>query len=323
LEGSVRKSGDKVRIDTQLVDATTGADLWAERYDRPMRDIFAMQDEIVRRIVTTLNLQLILWEEHGILARKRTDNLDAYDDVLRGMEYTWSFGKEGNAKARQMFEKAIALDPKYVDAYVDLGWCYWLAWAWEYSPGPATLERAFELAQEAIALNDSAPVAHALLGQVLANQGRYDEAVAEGERSITLAPSLAFDYSIMAGILNGAGKYEETIQLSEKAMRLDPRNRDYYLVWVGVAYVWTRRYEEAVPLLKRLLARYPNHLPGHLYLAVAYSELGMKEQSQAEAAAVIRINPRFSLQVFSQRNSSRDQGRARLFIGDLRKAGLN
>src|SRR5216684_1924769 len=120
LEGGVRKAGDQVRITVQLVDATTGTDLWAERYDRPMKDIFALQDEIVRRIVTTVNLQLSLWDQRGVLVRKHTDNLEAYDDFLRGFAHQ-NGTEEGNAQARQMFEKAIELDPRYADAYVAKG----------------------------------------------------------------------------------------------------------------------------------------------------------------------------------------------------------
>src|SRR6266478_9479352 len=120
LEGSVRKEADQVRITAQLADATTGADLWAVHYDRPLRDIFALQDEIVRRIVTTLNLQLDLMQR-GADVRQTTDNLEAYDNLLRGLVYIWSLTKDDNAKAREMFEKATQLDPKYARAYADLG----------------------------------------------------------------------------------------------------------------------------------------------------------------------------------------------------------
>ena len=124
LEGGVQKAAEQVRVTAQLVDATTGAELWAERYDRPLRDIFSVQDEIVRRIVTTLNLQLNLWEEQGILVRKRTDNLEAYDDFLRGVGYFFTGERGVTEKARLMFEKAIELDPGYADAYLMLGFVY-------------------------------------------------------------------------------------------------------------------------------------------------------------------------------------------------------
>src|SRR6266852_9130923 len=116
LEGSVRKEVNQLRITAQLVDATTDYEIWAERYDRPLQDIFALQDEIVRKIMTTLKLQLTL-QEQGILVRKATDNLEAYDDYLRGREHFIRFTQEADAQARQMFEKALALDPKYAEAY--------------------------------------------------------------------------------------------------------------------------------------------------------------------------------------------------------------
>ncbi len=125
LEGSVRKADSQVRITTQLVDATTGYHLWSERYDRPLKDIFALQDEIVQKIVTTLKLQLTLWEQ-GYLVRKSTDNLEAYDYLLRGTAYSARFTKEANAQARQMFEKAIELDPQYAEAYARLSATYYL-----------------------------------------------------------------------------------------------------------------------------------------------------------------------------------------------------
>jgi len=128
LEGSVQKASDQVRIVAQLVDTTTGGHIWSERYDRSLKDIFALQDEIVQKIVTTLKLQLTL-QEQGFIVRKHTDNLEAYDAVLRGVEYFWRFTKETNEQARQMFEKALALDPQYAEAYTWLGWTYWREWS--------------------------------------------------------------------------------------------------------------------------------------------------------------------------------------------------
>src|SRR3989442_3677573 len=164
LEGSVRKADNQVRITAQLIDATTGEHLWAERYDRPLKEIFALQDEIVQKIVTTLKLQLTLWEQ-GVLVRKTTDNLEAYDSYLRGLESLIRAGletkKEANGQARQMFERALELDPRYAGAYAGLGWTYFEDWFFQWNLNRAqTLERALELLQRAITLDDSLPIPH-------------------------------------------------------------------------------------------------------------------------------------------------------------------
>jgi len=137
LEGSVQKADQQIRITTQLIDATTGYHLWSQQYDRPLKDIFALQDEIVQKIVTTLKLQLTL-REQGHIVRKHTDNLEAYDSFLRGMEYYLRTTKEANAQARQMFEKAVALDPQYAEAYA------WLGWTWKGERGSNRREKRVE-----------------------------------------------------------------------------------------------------------------------------------------------------------------------------------
>jgi TolB-like protein len=187
LEGSVRKTENQVRINAQLVDATTGHHVWAERYDRPLQDIFALQDEIVQKIVTTLKLQFTL-REQGILVRKRTDNLEAYDYYLRGRDYRSRFTKEGNAQTRQLFERAIALDPAYADAYTEQGWTYYLEWSFRWSQDLQALERALALGQKGIALDDSLARAHGLLGFVYARENHYDQAIAASERRLRSIP---------------------------------------------------------------------------------------------------------------------------------------
>ncbi|HEV8716810.1 MAG TPA: hypothetical protein VGX03_28830 [Candidatus Binatia bacterium] len=162
LEGSVQKAGEQVRIVAHLLDTATGGQLWSQRYDRPLKDIFALQDEIIQKIVTTLRLQLTL-QAQGWIVRKHTDLLEAYDFLLRGVEYYWRTTKEANVQARQMFEKAVALDPQYAEAYARLGWTYHLEWGLRWSADPQTLERALALAQQALVLDDSLPLAHSLL----------------------------------------------------------------------------------------------------------------------------------------------------------------
>jgi len=252
LEGSARKTSDGVRIAVQLVDATTGANLWAERFDRPLRDIFAVQDEIVQKIVTTLDLEFKLGER-GIPAGGRmqgTGNLEAFDDVMRGAWYAWSMTQEGNAKARAMYEKAIELDPKYAYAYIGVGQTYfadaWNGWMESSKAFPVeahpdivksqerALEHASEMTQKAIALDDSLPAAYQLLSQLdLYRGGHYEQSIADAERAIALDPNSASGYFLLAVDQAFAGKPEDAIKSVNQAMRLDPRNRDLYLVTVA------------------------------------------------------------------------------------------
>jgi TolB-like protein/class 3 adenylate cyclase len=166
LEGSVRKAGDRVRITAQLVDATTGHHLWAERYDRELKDIFALQDEITEKIVAALAVKLTAGEQKRI-GRQYTDNLEAYDYYLRGLEYYFRYTKETNAQARQMFERALELDPNFAAAYAYLGWTSFMEWGMQWSQDLRSLKQAFALAQEAIALDESLPVTRGLVSTTL------------------------------------------------------------------------------------------------------------------------------------------------------------
>src|ERR1700730_12039743 len=189
LEGSVRKADDNVRITAQLVDASSGDHLWAEHYDRPLRDIFSLQDEIVRRIVTTLKIRLPLDMEWKRLVSQHTDNPEAYDDFLRGSEYGQRFSAEGTLKAIQMFEKAIELDPAYADAYGWLGYYYFWSWFSQYNgDDPEVLDRAIGLEQKAISLDEAhAFAAHAFLCRFYPFKRQYDRATTEGQRELEIA----------------------------------------------------------------------------------------------------------------------------------------
>ena len=280
LEGSVQRAGEHVRIVAQLVDTTTDAHVWSERYDRPFTDIFALQDEIVQKIVTTLGLQLTL-AEHGYIVRKSTDNLEAYDFLLRGVEYFLRATKEANAQAQQMFEKALAMDPQYAEAYAWLGWTYWLEWTWRWSAASQTLERALVLAHQALALDDSLPRAHSLLGVIYTQQQQSDQAPAEGERAIALDPNNADSYALQADTLIAAGRPEEAVRAVEQAMRLNPRYPSWYLNELGLAYRWTWQFAEAVATLKEAISRNPNFLAAHSNLASSYLLQWLSQQSPA------------------------------------------
>jgi adenylate cyclase len=287
LQGSVRKARGQVRITVQLADASTGAELWAERYNRPLRDVFALQDEIVRKIVTTLNLQINLAQK-GIIIPRSTQNLEAYDDLLRGVEYGSSLTMDGNRKAREMTEKAIELDPKYAMAYAELGWVYWLGRVLQFSPDPNSLERASQMEQKAIALDDSVSWAHSVLAAVEVQEGKYDQALIEARRGIALDPNSAAGYLWLAEVLNEIGRPADALVATDNGVRLDPRNAETYALERGCAYTRLERWTEAIPALKSFLGRYPDVLWANVWLAEDYYGVGDEHAAGAEAAEVER-----------------------------------
>jgi adenylate cyclase len=313
LEGSVRKEADQIRITAQLVDATTGDHIWAEYYDRPLRDIFSLQDEIVRRIATTLNLQLTLYEQ-GVVFKKRTDNLEAYDDFLRALEYALSITKDGDQKARQALEKAIALDPKYSDAYAELGLVYFIDFISAWNQDPHVLDRIFQAAQNAITFDDSNAFAYTLLSAAYMFSARsrrvkrldatsdYDQSLTAAQRAIAIDPNFARGYAALAYVLESSGRPAEAVEAVKKAIRLDPRNHAWpaYLTYEALAYTYMGQYEEAIPVFKEDLAHNPNDLIAHEWLAACYIGVGRLEDARAEAAEVMRINPGFSLEYQKQ-----------------------
>jgi len=321
LEGSVRKANGRVRITAQLVDATTEGHLWAERYDRNLTDIFALQDEVTQKIVAALAVKLTA-DEQERLVRKYTDNMEAYDLYLQGAEYQNLFTKKANVQARQMFKRAIDLDPEFAEAYVALGFTHFHEWSFGRSQDPLSLNRAVELAQKALDLDDSLPSGHYLLSKVYSRKKQHKKAIAELKKAIALSPN---DAELLAGlgyILNYAGKPEEAIGLVKKAMRLNPMYPAYYLWELGHAYFIIGRYEEAIETLKRVLDRNSDFLPAHLLLAASYSEIGREEEARAEVAEIERLNPQASLEALRSRLSYKDQAVSERLFNSLRKAGL-
>jgi adenylate cyclase len=322
LEGSVRKANGRVRITAQLVDATTEGHLWAERYDRDLKDIFALQDEVTQKIVAALAVKLTEDEQERLM-HKYTDNMEAYDLYLQGVENRNRFTKGANVQARQMFERAIDLDPEFALAYAVLGFTHFHERTFGWSQDPQSLEHAFELAQRTLDLDDSLSWGHHLLGKVYLWKKQYEKAIAELKKAIALSPNDADQLVGLGYILNFAGKPEEAIELVKKAMRLNPRYPVVYLWELGHAYFLTGRYEEAIETLKSVLDRSSDFMPAHLLLAASYSELGRQEEAQAEAAEIVRLkSPQDSLEAGKQRLPYKDQAVIERLLDSLRKAGL-
>ncbi len=322
LEGSVRKVGNRVRITAQLVDASTEGHLWAEKYDRDLIDIFSLQDEVTQKIVAALKVKLTEDEQKSIVY-KDTNNLEAYDYNLRGLESVNRYTKESIAEARQMLEKAINIDPKYASAYSNLGKCHWAGWANGWSQNPQLLEHAFELSQRAIALDDSLTSARVVLSDVYLWEKLHDRAIAVIERAVKLNPNCADAIEQQGEILIWAGRPQEGMELVRKAMRLNPIYPVWYLWNLGHAYFLTDQHEEAIEIFKRALIVNPDFLPVHLILALIYAEKGCKEAAKFEVEEIHRISPESpSLKAMCQRLPYKDQAVSERIIEGLRKAGL-
>lgn len=302
-----------------MIDAPSGGHVWAERYDRELEDIFALQDDVTQKIVRALEVKLTEREQRrvGLIP---THNLEAYDYFLRGMGYFWHTTKATNTQARQLFEKALALDPAYAAAYTFLSFTHWAEWVFAWSQDPQVLERAFELGQRAVALDDSLPEAHGMLGMVYAFKKQLEQAIVEGERAIALNPNFADGYVWLGFNVSFMGKPEEAIGLVQKALRLNPNAPFFYSSCLGSAYYLMGRYEEAIVAFKRGVALNPTNMADHMFLALSYIELGRKKEARAEILEALRLSPLTSLGRIRQRIPYTDQAVVKRFSDGVRKA---
>ena len=297
LEGNIRRAAGRIRIGVELVDANSAAEIWTERFDRPLKDIFALQDEIVNKVVTTLGLLLRLDQTREPIFRnfRTTDNPEAFDDYLRAREYNLRITKEDNVRTRYWAEKATELDPHFAEAYSLLAWTYfndaWDQWDPNY---PADFPRARELAQKALALDDSEGDALALITELDWMQGHFEQAIADGRRAVAINPNYAFGYQALADAFSNDAKPELAFHAVEKAMCLDPAGYNFYSYQLGNSLVQTGRYDEAIPILQQHLAASPDSLVGLVSLVIAYTELGRDREARAAAAEIMRISPHFA-----------------------------
>jgi adenylate cyclase len=325
LEGSVQRSGDRVRITAQLIDALTGYHIWAERYDRDLKDIFAMQDEITMKILTATRVKLTAGEQALTAAKyfRGKQGLDCYLKILEGNKYIAGHNIEDIRAARRTAEEAIAICPELPPAYILLGHVHQMEYSLGSGKSPQdSIEKGIEMAQKAIALDDSYAGAHGLLGHIYVLKREYDKAISEGERSIALAPGAAGVHIWYAMSLTFAGRPEEAIPVFQKAIRLNPFGSTGLYLNFGQALRMTGKFEEAVSAYRKSTQRSPDNIFAHIGLAATYSMMGREKEARAEAAEVMRINPKFSLDLWAKRQVYKDQSEVDKLVDALRKAGL-
>jgi len=298
VEGFIRHGPERIRVSVSLTDTNRNAVLWSEKYDAEPKNIFAVQDDITRRVAGALALRVTSLELASSAA-KPPNNLEAYDLVLRGRAQFSRLTRSGNAQARDLFERATALDPKYAPAYVGLGQVNMLAsnMGWTEDPGEAR-ERAERLAQKALALDDRSSSAHALLGDVAVHFGEYDRALDELKRAIDLNGSDAESYGHLVAVLLYTGDTAGAIAAGELLAQFQPEIPDVTAFNLGMAYVLGDRGTDAIRILEPVVGRNPRHLYASVMLAAAYAAVGRQQEAERLAKGVRQRFPTFSRDQF-------------------------
>jgi len=322
LEGSVQRSTNRVRITAQLIDALTGRHIWAERYDRDLKDIFALQDEVTRNILTAMQVKITEGEQ-ALHRDKGIRNLNCYLKLLEGKNYSNRFDIEGNNLARRMGEEALVMCPESSSAYYLLAATHMMDYLFGSAKSPGeSIEKAIELAQKAIALDDAYAQPHGMLSFLYSIKREHEKALAEGERAVALDPNGADAHALYATSLYFGGRPEEAIPLFQKAIRLNPLGPTWYFHNFGNALRITGRFEEAVSAYKKALQRAPDNIMAHVGLLVTYSMTGREKETRAEAAEVLRINPKFTTDYYVKTLPYKDQSVLDNLVDACRKAGL-
>ncbi|AYG62298.1 adenylate/guanylate cyclase domain-containing protein [Rhizobium jaguaris] len=322
LEGSVRKSGNRVRITAQLIDATTGGHLWAERFDRDLTDIFAVQDDVTQQIVDALAVSLTEGDRQR-LAPGRTRHPEAYDCFLRGRELWHRLTKQTNSDARDLLQHAVELDPNFASAHAFLALTHGLDYLNRWSASPQrSIEQAQDAATLAVARDDSDPVAHWALGLVNLYSRQHDGAISEAERTIVLNPNFAEGQVSLGEALLYSGRSEEALAYFDRARVLNPYFPDIVLHFQAWALFQLGRYEEAVELLLQRVSRNPVTDVSRALLAACYGHLGRFEEARATWQEVLRVNPGYSLEYRRKVLPFKNPADFELVIEGLRKAGV-
>ena len=327
LEGSIQKANNRFRITGQLIDATTGHHLWAEQYDRVFEDLFAVQDEITLAIVLSLQVKLTEGEQ-ARLRHRSTDNLQAWFHAVKGYSFYERITKDDNAKARELFEKAVQLDPEYAWAWAMIGATYFIdtRYGW-HSPREESEKKMIEYAQKAMKLDDSIPDVHALMASTHIWKKEHDEAIAIVEKSIAINPNSAENHAELGMYYRYAGRFEDSIRMTEKAIRLHPYYPDWYLYNLEYSYYYLEQYEKAIEIAKKHLKLIENRggtdtFWQHLILAQNYIRLGQEKEARYHATEALKKNPEYTFKWEREGSMYKDPALIEQQIEDLRKAGL-
>ena len=322
LEGSVRKASGRVRIAGQLIDAVTGAHLWADRFERDLTDIFALQDEVTVAIVSAIQPKLVQ-TEIALAARRRPENLTAYDFYLRAMQQYYSSTREGSDEAIRLAHRALELDPRFGLAAALAGHCHMLNVVWGYANDPQfDRKEAIRLSRLALSVDDSDPETLAWAAYISAFMvGDSESEIEMADRAVALNPN-SFDAWFGRGwVYRNAGLPEEAIRSFERAIRMSPLDPTLHRAFAGMgwAFIELGRFDEAIVAGKKAQRQNPSYAVAYRCLASAFAHLGRDAEARAAAARLLEVDPAFTISSFIARGG---QSNAKLLIEGLRKAGL-
>jgi len=322
VEGSVRRSQDRLRITAQLIDTKSGRHLWAERYDRDKGDVFTLQDEVVERIVTALKVTLTPADKAS-LNHSFTNNLEAYDWFLRGFEQHSRFNKTGNDAAIGHLNRAVSLDPLFARAYAFLGWSYARAYLFDWTDRPTEdLITSYELARKAVELDESIHTGYFVLGMVELYRRDHAKAIASLEHALELAPDNADNLLMLGFILTYSGMPERTVELVEKGKRLNPFHSYLYDNVLGQARFVLGQFDRAISVFTRALERNPEDHQLRMWLISALAHADRMDDALWQTDELLVQSPEFSLAAVEQRQPFKNPQQLNRLIDGLRKAGL-
>ena len=323
LEGSVQRSGDKVRITAQLADALTGHYVWSERYDGELKNIFDLQDEITIKVMNAMSAEITEGEQARTWTKSKVTNLKALEKHYEAQSIFCRHTKEDYDKAKPIFEEAIALDPKFVWPYVYLGYLHAASVGRGWSKSPAkSLQTAVELAQKANSIDDTHDGPHSLLALIHRMKRQHDKAISEAEMAVALNPNASDAQMMLAFALGEIGRWEESVLYAEKSLRLSPFPGAAPFHALGLAYFMTERYDESIATYKKALKVSPKYIPGYIYIAACHSALGRDAEAAAAEKEVLRLNPKFNIESFAKRLPFKNEADVKRVLAALRKAGL-
>jgi adenylate cyclase len=326
LEGSVQKSGERLRVNAQVIDALKGHHLWSEKYDRKLVELFALQDDITLNIAIAMELKLTEGEQAGI--RHSTDNLEAWSLASKAKGLFETYKMDNNSKARELFEKAVKLDSNYAYAWVYLAWTHFIDGYWftSHYDQKESFKKGTEIAQKALDIDDKLSDAYAILSFAYMTQRKFDEALVAGKKAISLGPNDSENHAIVAIVMEYLGDGEAMIILIKKAMRLDPHYPFWYRFRLATAYRLLGRYGDALSILEPRMKRSEKAkragFIGYMELATNYAMMGRMEEARASVARALELNPKISIESWRKAMLYKDLEYTERILEALRKAGL-